>query len=121
MRTFADRLDAIRDKPHHVRRQVAFLASGVITGVIAVGWLGASLYTGAFALKGANFAEVTGVEPVTEDSGSAFDTGVAGVAAAAAAEEDTVAPGLNVVSGGGGGGSTADPSSPKSGQNIIPF
>ena len=118
MRTFADRLDAIRDKPHHVRRQIAFLTSGVITGVIAVGWLGASLYTGAFALKGANFAEVAGVAPVTEDSGNAFN---AGVAAAAAAEEDAVAPGLNVVSAGEGAGTAADPGSPKSGQNIIPF
>ena len=121
MKSFADRLDTIRAKPHQVRRQVAFLASGVITGVVAVVWLGASLYTGAFALKGANFTEVAGVVPVLDDSGNAFGAGVAGVGAAGVGAEETVAPGLNVVSAGEGGGSTGNPSSPKSGQNIIPF
>ena len=130
MSRIANRLDAVRAKPHHVRRQLAFLASGVITGVIAIAWLGISLYTGAFALKGSNFAQITGAEPAATgsgDSGGGIDnSGVAGVGAAEAATGETVAPGLDVIgagdSGGGTGGDQSDPqSAAQSGQNIIPF
>jgi hypothetical protein len=121
MSFIARRLDNIREKPHEVRRQVAFLASGVLTGVVAVGWLGLSLYTGAFALKGASVAQMTGEAPAPADAGES--AGAPGVAAAAeAVTTSTQAPGLDVVGAGEADrSSTADPSSPKSGKTIIPF
>lgn len=84
MRTFVDRLDAMREKPHHVRRQVAFVAAGLITGAVGLGWLGASLYTGAFALRGSSFAEVTGAAGQEAAQDGARPPGASSAAAAAA-------------------------------------
>ena len=132
----ARHLDNVRDKPHHVRRQVAFLASGAITGVIALAWLSLSLYAGTFALRGSNFAQMTGAEPAAGASGGVApaSAGVAGVAAAA--EVTPAASGVDVVPQGGESAPEAaqsDPASagpvdptepastPGSGQTIIPF
>ncbi|MBU6321512.1 MAG: hypothetical protein KGI78_02765 [Patescibacteria group bacterium] len=116
--SFAERLDRIREKPRHVRERVAFGIAGGVTAVIALAWLSISLYTGAFAIQGSSFAQLTGAEqPAAGDSGAGGAPQVAGAAAAAPA--DTAGPpALQVIS-------PADPSasssSPQSGQTIIPF
>lgn len=43
-------LDKMREKPEHVRKQVAVGASGVVTGLVALVWFGTLAATGAFTL-----------------------------------------------------------------------
>lgn len=123
--SFAERLDAIRDKPHHVRQRVAFGLAGGVTAVIALVWLGASLATGAFAIKGSNFAELTGAQAATTTDASMG--GPDAVAGAAAAAPDTGGPAaLQVLPSGdtnadGAAASPAAASDPSNGQTIIPF
>ena len=119
MRTIADHLDNIRDKPHHVRRRVAFGAAGAITGVIALLWLGLSLSTGTFALKDSNFAELTGAEPTDTTSADTEDTSALAGAAAAGREDDTT-PHIEVVPPGNGVEKTSSGGSSNT-QTIIPF
>lgn len=68
-------IETVRQQPEHVRRQVAFTVAAVLTGLIAFIWLGASVATGAFALKSTSFAEATSGAPlpVQQSSGGAGD------------------------------------------------
>ena len=92
-----------------------------------VAWLSLSLYTGAFAIKGSNFAELTGAEPAGTVGAGGDGSQVAGAAAAPA---DTTGPAhLDVVPTDNADGQSAAPvtpdsgsaSDPAAGQNIIPF
>ena len=90
MRTLFQHIDRVRERPHHVRRRIAFGTAGVAAGAVALVWLGTSLATGAFQIQGSDFAQATGAEPADTTSGNGSDT--SGVAAAAAASLDTNAP-----------------------------
>jgi hypothetical protein len=51
MRRHIDRhVNALKEKPEHVRRRVAVGAAGALTGLIAVIWLTAHVTGGSFAL-----------------------------------------------------------------------
>jgi hypothetical protein len=82
MRTVAEHLDRIREKPHHVRHRYALGTAGAITAVIGAAWLGISLSTGAFALHGTSFADATRGDIETSTPGEARAAAVAGAAAA---------------------------------------
>lgn len=88
MRTVLQHIDRVKERPHHVRRRIAFGTATVLASAIALVWLGTSLATGAFAIQGATFAEANGVAPVeaVADAGSGA-SGVAAVAATAVATE----------------------------------
>lgn len=134
--SFASRLDAIRDKPHHVRRQVAFASAVGVTAVIALVWLSVSLYVGAFEIQGSNFAELTGAASATGADTGAGSGSDAVAGAAAAGDPTSGAPALDVVGNADDGGAAsgaqgqdqapqAPAESPSAGsgsaQNIIPF
>ncbi len=55
MKTISEHIDTIREKPHHIRKQVAFGAAGGITAVIALVWLTANAAVGTFAIKTSTF------------------------------------------------------------------
>ena len=63
MKTIFEHIEHMKGKPHHVRKRVAFVTAACGTAVIALVWLVGSLGTGAFAIRGATFAESTGAEP----------------------------------------------------------
>ena len=50
MAAVTEHLERLRAKPHHVRRQIAFSASVVITALVAVGWMGAMVSSPKFAI-----------------------------------------------------------------------
>ena len=70
MKILLKHIDRIKEKPHHVRKQVAFAAAGTITALIAISWVATSLATGAFALKDTSFADATGGSTGLAASGS---------------------------------------------------
>ncbi len=55
MKTIFQHIDTVREKPHHVRKQIAFGLAGGITTIIALVWLTASAATGTFAIKTPTF------------------------------------------------------------------
>jgi len=57
MKTIFEHIEYVKGKPHHIRKQVALAAAAGVTALIALVWLGASLGTGALALKGTSFAD----------------------------------------------------------------
>ena len=81
MKILLKHIDRIKEKPHHVRKQVAFAAAGTITALIAIFWVATSLATGAFALKDTSFADATGGSAGLAASGSEAEN-LAGAAAA---------------------------------------
>lgn len=78
MKTVFEHIAYVKEKPHHIRRQIAFLSAAAGAGVIALVWFVASISTGAFAISGSSFADIATGEPVTVVDG----TGLAGAAAA---------------------------------------
>ena len=56
-------INKVKEKPHHVRRQVAFSAALVATGGIALLWFVGLASSGTFALKDTNFAGAAANEP----------------------------------------------------------
>lgn len=117
MRTLGEHLDRVREQPHHVRRRFALGSAGALTALIGVVWLGASLATGAFALKGSNFAEVTGAE--TAEVAAEGQGAAPGVAAAAAAAPKSERAHVEVVPS--DTGMPSKPPPPPPGPTIIPF
>ena len=89
MKTIFEHIEHVKEKPHHIRKSIAFTAAAGITGLVALVWLVGSLGTGAFAIRGATFAESTGQEsPATAGVGDNFQN----VAGAAAVLEDGSTP-----------------------------
>lgn len=64
MKSLSHHIRTVKGKPHHIRKRVAFGAAFVVAGVIGAIWAGASLATGAFAIKGSSFADATSQKPV---------------------------------------------------------
>lgn len=109
MQVLFDSIEHVKTKPHHVRRQVAFVVAGGVAGLIGLVWLVGSLSMGTFALKPNSFADV-GTQPgVYSDISSSQ---VAGVAAANASDEQEDA--IVVVD-------APKPSSKGAEQTVIPF
>ncbi|HYF29469.1 MAG TPA: hypothetical protein VEA36_03855, partial [Candidatus Paceibacterota bacterium] len=50
MAALSEHLERIREKPHHVRRQIAFGTSLTITALVAIGWVGALVSTPKLAI-----------------------------------------------------------------------
>lgn len=51
MATLSEHLERVRMKPHHDRRRIAFAASFLITGTVALGWMGALASSNTLALS----------------------------------------------------------------------
>lgn len=108
MRTVFEHIEYVKEKPHHIRRQIAFASAAAGAGVIALVWFVASISTGAFAINGGSFADIATGEPVT-----VVDAG--GLAGAAAAMNENVPAHIQIVD--------ATPSTPakKPEQTTLPF
>jgi len=82
MKTIFDHIENARSKPHHVRKRIAFGVSAGATALIALVWLIGSISTGAFAIKGSNFADSTGQSQIVTTSAGNTQNNIAGAAAA---------------------------------------
>lgn len=92
MKTLSEHIAYIQEKPHHVRKQVAFGAAAFVSACIALVWLVGSYMTGAFAIAGSSFATASGQDGLTSVAGSPSNTdGIAGAAAALPTRADTSA------------------------------
>lgn len=112
MKSLFEHIEHVRSKPHQVRRRVAFSLATGTTAFIGVVWLGASLATGSFAIKGSNFADSAGVVPVERVSGDTSQ-----LAGAAAARSATGGPArIQIVTV-----STSTPAEATADQTVIPF
>lgn len=59
MKIVLDHIERVKEKPHHIRKQIAFGAAGGIVALIAVVWFAGSLVSGTFAIQGSSFVEST--------------------------------------------------------------
>lgn len=82
MKTFFDHIENAREKPHHVRKRIAFTAAAVGTGFVALVWFVGSISFGLFAIQGSTFAESTGQEGALATTGANGSSNLAGAAAA---------------------------------------
>ncbi len=82
MKNIFEHIEHAKRKPHHVRKQIAFGAAGGATALIALAWFVQSISSGAFAIKGASFAESTGQQSVLVTGAENRNQNVAGAAAA---------------------------------------
>jgi hypothetical protein len=81
MAALSEHLERLRAKPHHVRRQIALGSSLAITGLVAIGWMGALVSTPKLAITSGTESNVNFQEALT-DTGSNFSEllGAAGAA-----------------------------------------
>lgn len=83
MAAVSEHLERLRAKPHHVRRQIAFGTSLVVTALVAVGWMGALLSSPKLAIERTptDGEEVNFQESLTETRSNFSDlVGAAGAA-----------------------------------------
>ncbi|MGD0328776.1 MAG: hypothetical protein ABSB00_03700 [Minisyncoccia bacterium] len=81
MKTIFEHIKNAKEKPHHIRKRIAFAATTGITALIALVWLVGSFSSGAFAIRGSTFAESTESSPVITTTENQ-NQNIAGAAAA---------------------------------------
>ena len=79
---FQDHIQTLKDKPEHVRQNIAIGVSGGITLLVFVGWLGALSNNHTFALKPAPTTEIPSPLAKAQETKDTFSTllGAAGSA-----------------------------------------
>jgi hypothetical protein len=82
MTTLTEHFEIVRQKPEHVRKQIAIGTAATITVLIALVWVSSSIMTGSFGLKGIGFAGVGAAGAQTASAGNG-SSGLVGAAAAA--------------------------------------
>ena len=117
MKTVFEHIEYVKGQPHHIRKRVAYTTAACGTGVIAIVWFASSLATGAFAIKGSNFADNAARDAVTPVVTSDTTSQLAGAGAAAALLQTVDAPAhIEIVN------TTPEPSKQKQAeQTTIPF
>lgn len=114
MKNIFEHIEKIKEKPHHIRKQITFSSAVVGAVAIALVWVIGSVSTGSFAIRESSFADITG-SSAAEVVGD--DRSAAGIAGVAAAISDTSAPAhIEIVDT-----SSSTSSSKQAEQNIIPF
>lgn len=111
-------IETLKQKPEHVRHQIALLTAFSVTGLVTMGWLAAMATSGTFALNTTPAEEVPVVAQETPDA-STFSNlmGAAGAAFGATSTD----PDLTIVDS--KTSSTLDANAPMnaSDKTVIPF
>jgi hypothetical protein len=92
MKTVFEHIDYVKGQPHHIRKRVAYATAACGTGVIAIVWFASSLATGAFAIKGSNFADAAAKDAAAPVVTTEATSQLAGAGAAAALLQTVDAP-----------------------------
>jgi len=97
MKTVFEHIEHVKGKPHHIRRQVAFGASAVVTVVIALIWLTSNVASGSFAIRGSDFAMSNGQGNIVATTSDSVNQSLAGVGAASVLQDTTVPAHIEIV------------------------
>jgi hypothetical protein len=98
MKTIFEHIDRVKAKPHHIRKQIAFVSAAVGAGLIALVWLVGSVTTGAFSIKGSSFAaNAEQGSTVTAGGDTSGNQNLAGVGAAAALPDASVPAHIEII------------------------
>ncbi len=118
MKNIFEHIEKIREKPHHIRKQIVFSSAVVGAVAIALIWIIGSVSTGAFAIRESSFADIGAQGAELQNTTGNSGSGTAGIAGAAAAISDPSAPAhIEIID-------TSPPSassSKQAEQTIIPF
>ena len=114
MKNIFDHIERIKEKPHHVRKRIAFGTATALSAFIALVWFTGSIATGAFAIQNPPIAADAAQADAVATTSASGDQGLAG---AAAAVQDTNAPAhIEIVDT-----SVAAPTKTTSAPTILPF
>lgn len=115
MKFLFEHVERIKERPHHIRKRVAFTIAGAGTAVIALIWLVGGASSGAFAIKPTSFADVAGEAGIRATGGPG--NGAENLAGAAAAlEKAEMTAGIRIVDA-----ASSTRSTKKAEQTTIPF
>ena len=115
MKTIFEHVEYLNEKPHHIRKRVAFAATVAGTALIGLIWVAGSVTTGAFAIQGSTFADSG--RPAADVAGSEASPSSSGLAGVASAISNPDAPAhIEIVDT-----SPATSSGKKAEQTILPF
>jgi len=92
MKNIFEHIEKIKEKPHRIRKQIAFSAAVVGATCVALVWIIGSVSTGAFAIHGSTFADSVKQGAELQNTAGNSGSGTAGIAGAAAAISDSNAP-----------------------------
>ena len=115
MQKFFDYIEHLKGKPHHVRKQITFSVATGGAALIGLLWFGVSLSSGAYAIKGSNFAQATGAESATVTTTD--NTSQLAGAAAAVGTNTAQAAHIEIIDA----ATTSTAASHQSEQTVIPF
>lgn len=97
MKKLFGHIEHIKDKPHHIRKQVAYGTAGAGTALISLVWLIGSLSSGAFAIQGSSFADSIKQNAVVVANPESNGENLAGAAAAFSEGTAAVPPRIEIV------------------------
>ncbi|MDB5264750.1 MAG: hypothetical protein JWN64_321 [Parcubacteria group bacterium] len=99
MATLVHHIDRLREKPDHVRHRIAIATSGLLTGLVAIGWAAAMASSGALTLAPTQVASNTGTGSDVKQAYTETKTGFSQLlgAAGAAVGATSTKPTLTVV------------------------
>jgi hypothetical protein len=120
MKPLSHHVNKVKAQPHHIRKRVAFMAAFATAAVIALIWAGASLATGAFAIKGSNFAESTGAETTSGIATNGSNTDLT-ASAAEAGNAGSQPAGIEIVDAPTHSTSSGQAANTGSSATVIPF
>lgn len=115
MQKFFEYIEHLKGKPHHVRKQITFSVATGGAALIGLLWFGASLSSGAYAIKGSNFAQATGAE--TTSVATADNTSQLAGAAAAVGTNKVEAAHIEIIDA----ATTSTAANTRPEQTVIPF
>jgi hypothetical protein len=116
MKTIFEHIEYAKEKPHHIRKRIAFAAAALGSTLVALVWLVGSFSLGSFAIQGSNFADSTTQTPVVTVPESDINP-TSGLAGVAGALKDAKSPAhIEIVDT-----NASTSASPKAEQTTIPF
>lgn len=111
MQSVLNHIERIKEKPHHHRKQIAYLYAGIGTAMIALVWLGASLFTGAFLIRDSSLTRSSENASITVDASQSL------AGAAAALPQGAAAPaGIQIIDA-----ATSSASAKQPERTVLPF
>lgn len=111
-----DFIERLRAKPEHVRKQIALGTSAGVTGIVALGWIGAFVATGPLTLAEPATGSFANAAPALEEPRSSFSQLFAAVGAAGQSSDEGE---LTIIDA--HTSTTVDPEPVTDNRTVIPF
>jgi hypothetical protein len=108
----------LRNKPEHVRKNIAGAAAGALTALVAVGWVAATVAGGTLSVKPTSLAASDSAPAAAPDNGSVFSQLLGAVGAAGSG---STAPALKIVDDSSASVAPVAATTSAGQQTVIPF